>query len=123
MIGMSKDVVQAMIEMMHIKRGRDIGNVLVQDLGKFDPDDFETYEMAFINLLAQMYGSNKESLKYVVRPSIVPLVFTIEAKRCMFQLSLTGSTFGKDNKVVYHLLKSFLMNMAGWTWIQSFDVT
>jgi hypothetical protein len=26
------------------------------DLGKFNPDDFETHETAFINLLAQMCG-------------------------------------------------------------------
>jgi hypothetical protein len=49
-----------------------------------------------------------ESPKYVVHPSIVPVAFTNEAKRHMFQLPLTGSTFGKDNKFVYHLLKSGL---------------
>jgi hypothetical protein len=26
------------------------------DLGKFNPDDFETHEIAFINLMAQMHG-------------------------------------------------------------------
>jgi hypothetical protein len=89
----------------------------------FAHDDFETYEMAFINLLAQMYGSNKEILNHIVHPSIVLVAFIDEAKRCMFQLSLTGSTFGKDNKVVYHLLKRFLLNTACWTWIKKFDVT
>ena len=51
--------------------------------GQFNPDDFETYEIliAFMNLLAQMYKSNKENLKYVVHPSIVPFAFTNEAKR------------------------------------------
>jgi hypothetical protein len=52
--------VHAMIEMMCIERGWDTGKVLVQDLGKFNRDDFETHETAFINLLTQTYGSNKD---------------------------------------------------------------
>jgi hypothetical protein len=28
----------------------------VKELGKFDPDDFDAYEDAFLNLLAQSYG-------------------------------------------------------------------
>jgi hypothetical protein len=47
------------------------------DLGKFNPDDFETHETAFINLLAQTS--------------------------------------------VYRLLKSFLINTSGWTWIEPYD--
>jgi hypothetical protein len=70
-----------MIKMLNIERESDTGNILVQDLGKFNPDEFETYEIAFMNLLAQMYRSNKESLKYVVHPSSVPFAFTNEAKR------------------------------------------
>jgi hypothetical protein len=62
--------VQETIEMMSIEKGQDTGNVLVSDLGKFDPEDFETYEMAFINLLTQTYGANKESLKYIVHAAI-----------------------------------------------------
>ncbi len=54
-----------------------------------------------------------------MHPSIVPVAFTNEAKRHMFQLPLTGSTFDEDNKVVYHLLKSFLVDMAGLTWAGS----
>jgi hypothetical protein len=26
-----------------------------------------------------------------------------------------------DNKSVYHLLKSFLVNTSGWTWIEPYD--
>jgi len=118
-----EQAVQATLEMMRIEKGREAGNLSVKDLGKFDPDDFETYEMAFMNLLAQTYGSNKESLKYIVRASVVPAAFTDEAERRMFQLPLTGNTFVEDNKVVYRLLKSFLVNTPGWTWIEGFDAT
>jgi hypothetical protein len=39
-----------------VSKRDETGNVSVMDLGKFNPDDFETHEIAFINLLAQMYG-------------------------------------------------------------------
>jgi hypothetical protein len=50
------DPVMAMIEKMRIEKGQDTGNVSVMDLGKFNPDDFETHETAFLNLLMQTYG-------------------------------------------------------------------
>jgi hypothetical protein len=59
------NMVMAMIEKMRIKKGQDTGNVSVTDLGKFNPDDFETHETAFINLLAQMYGMQGKNLKYI----------------------------------------------------------
>jgi hypothetical protein len=39
----------------------------VSDLGKFDPNDFDAFEDAFLNLLAQSYGVICEPLCYVVR--------------------------------------------------------
>jgi hypothetical protein len=40
---------------------------LVKDLGKFNPDDFEMHEDAFVNLLASSFGVSGEPLCYVVR--------------------------------------------------------
>jgi len=117
------NTVMATIERMHIEKGRDTGNVSVTDLGKFNPDDFETHESAFMNLLAQTYGAQRENLKYVARPVVVPVAFANEAERRMFQLPLTGEAFNEDNMEVYHMLKSFLVNTAGWTWIKPFDAT
>jgi hypothetical protein len=34
----------------------------VTDLGKFDPEDFDTHEDAFLNLLAQSFGVLREPL-------------------------------------------------------------
>jgi hypothetical protein len=31
---------------------------------------------------------------------------------------LTGGAFEEDNKQTFHLLKSYLINMPGWTWIE-----
>jgi hypothetical protein len=53
-ISWDDNTVMTMIEKMCIKKGQDTGNVLVMDLGKFNPNDFETHEIVFINLLAQM---------------------------------------------------------------------
>jgi hypothetical protein len=115
------DTVMARIEKMRIEKGRDTGNVSVMDLGKFNPDDFETHETAFINLLAQTYGVQGENLKYIVRDVIIPAEFVDDAERHMYQLPLTGEAYSMDNKSVYCLLKSFLVNTSGWTWIEPYD--
>jgi hypothetical protein len=115
------DTVMATIEKMCIEKGRDTGNVLVMDLGKFNPDDFETHETAFINLLAQTYGAQGENLKYIVADVIIPAEFVDDAERRMYQLPFTGKAYSMDNKSVYRLLKSFLINMPGWTWIEPYD--
>jgi hypothetical protein len=109
------NTVMVMIEKMCIKKGRDTGNVSVMDLGKFNPDDFETHKTAFINLLAQTYGAHDENLKYIVCDVIIPAEFVDDAKRCTYQLPLTGEAYSTANKSVYCLLKSFLITTSGWT--------
>jgi hypothetical protein len=91
------------------------------DLGKFNPADFETHETAFINLLAQMYGVQGENLKYIMRHVIILAEFVNDAEWHMYQLPLSGEAYSMDNKSVYHLLKSFLINTSGWTWIELYD--
>jgi hypothetical protein len=91
------------------------------DLGKFNPNDLETHETAFINLLAQMYGVQGENLKYIMGDVIIPAEFVNDAEWRMYQLPLTGEAYSMDNKSVYNLLKSFLINTSGWTWIEPYD--
>jgi hypothetical protein len=93
------------------------------DLGKFNPDDFETHETVFINLLAQMYGAQGKNLNHIVFNVVVPVELVDDAKRCMYQLPLTGKAYSTDNKLVYHLLKSFLINTSGLTWIELYNAT
>jgi hypothetical protein len=93
-------MVMATIEKMSIEKGQDTGNVSVMDLGKFNPDDFETHETVFINLLAQMYGAQDKNLKYIVCNVIIPVEFIDNAERCMYQLPLTGEAYNTDNKMV-----------------------
>jgi hypothetical protein len=113
--------VMAMIEKMRIEKGQDTGNVLVMDLGKFNPDDFKTHETAFINLLAQTYGVQGENLKYIVHGVVTPAEFVNDTEQHLYQLSLTDKAFSMDNKLVYCLLKSFLVNTSGCTWIEPYN--
>ena len=92
-----------------------------KDLGKFDPDDFDTYEDAFVNLLKQKYGVLKEPLAYIVHPKEVPKEFKTAEEHHMFELPLMGNTFKLDNHMVYRELKTFLINSPSWAWIESFD--
>ena len=78
-------------------------------------------EDAFVNLLAQTMGVQKVSLRYVVRPANPPADFASTAEERMFQLPLAGASYETDNSTVYRLLKSFLIDGPGWTWIEPFD--
>ena len=119
----TNEMVASTIERMCIDKERDAGAVSVSDLGKFDPEEFETCETAFVNLLSQTHGTQGESLKYIACDAVVPAVFADDADRRMYQLPLTGGAFEEDNKKTFRLLKSYLINMPGWTWIESFDAT
>jgi hypothetical protein len=111
----------AMIEKIHIEKGQYTGNVLVMDLGKFNPDDFETHKTAFINLMAQTYGAQGKNLKCIICDVVIPAEFVNDVEWRMYQLLLTGEAYSMDNKSVCHLLKSFLINTSGWTWIEPYD--
>jgi hypothetical protein len=58
------------------------------NLDKFNPDDFETHETAFIILLAQTYGAQGENLKYMMRDVIIPAEFVHDAEWHMYQFPL-----------------------------------
>jgi hypothetical protein len=74
-------------------------------------------------LLSQTCGTQGESLKYVALDAVMPAVFADDAEKRMYQLPLTGGAFEEDNKQTFRLLKSYLINMPGWTWIESFNAT
>jgi hypothetical protein len=44
----------------------------ITNLGKFDLDDFDSHEDAFLNLLAQSFGVLHELLRYIVLPKAAP---------------------------------------------------
>jgi hypothetical protein len=93
----------------------------VKDLIKFDPDDFDIHEDAFLNLLAQTTGAVKESIRYIARAQLVPAAFVDEREERMFQMALNGPGFEEDNRAVYRLLKGYLIGTAGWAWIEPYN--
>jgi hypothetical protein len=72
----------------------------VKELGKFDPDDFDAYEDAFLNLLAQLYRVLCEPLCYVVHSEEVPEAFATTHEEQMYQFPLKGNSFELDNQAV-----------------------
>jgi hypothetical protein len=106
-----------------VERERDDTGASIKDLSKFDPDDFDVHEDAFLNLLALTIGAQKEPLRYVVREEIAPEQFVDENERRMYQIRIDNSAFEEDNRKVYRLLKSFLINTAGWAWIERYNST
>ena len=93
----------------------------LKDLGKFNSDDFNTCEDAFINLLKQKYGVLKELLAYIVCPDDISNEFEAAKEWHMFELPLTGHASELDNHSVYRELKVFPINSPSWVWIKSFD--
>ena len=93
------------------------------DLPVFKPEEYDVHEDAFLNLLAQYCGTNGENLRYVVHSQNIPAGFADAEERRMFSLSLNGPGFEEDNRRVYRILKSFLVNTQGYNWIQQYDIT
>jgi hypothetical protein len=110
-------------EMKTLMRERSDKEPSLTDLGKFNPDDFDAHEDAFLNLLAQSFGVLKEPLRYVVRPETIPEVFASSKEQRMFQFLLTGGSFELNNQMVYRKLKAFLIDSPGWAWIEPHDTT
>jgi hypothetical protein len=59
-------------------------------------------------------GDQGKNLKFIMRGVVIP-------GTCISQLPLTDEAYSTDNKSVYHLFKSFLINTSGWTWIEPYD--
>jgi len=116
-------VMTAAMEQRRISKSETDKALPVKDIGKFNLMEFETYEDAFVNLLAQTPGVRNVSLRYVVRDETAPANLETEEMRCMYQIQLAGEGYEKDNCAVYHKLKEFLVNTPGYAWIEEFNAT
>jgi hypothetical protein len=93
----------------------------LSSLGTFDPDEIETHDEAFLNFLSMKIGVQRESLRYVVRPNVVPDVFADAREQRLFQIPLQGSAFNADNRTVYQNLKLFFADTPGYARIENYD--
>ena len=110
-------------ESKRIEKERSNRDATVSGLAKFQPDEFDEHEDAFLNLLSQRIGSLRVPLRYVVRAQVTPTTFATENERRMYQIPLAGESYDDDNHRVYRLLKEYLINTPGWAWIEPFDAT
>jgi hypothetical protein len=66
-----------------------------------DPDDFDTHEDAFLNLMSQTFGVLKEPLRYIVHPAMTLTAFGSNEEERMYQFPLEGiACFQMDNQTV-----------------------
>ena len=101
-----------------------VQKVEVSDLAPFKPDKFEEHEDAFKNLLMSRKGAAGLRLNYVARDRQPPADFGGDADlERLYQVRLDGPAFHLDNKVVYNLLKAYLVDTEAYTWIKGFDAT
>jgi hypothetical protein len=108
-------------EMKTLRRERVEKEPSITDLGKFDPDDFDSHKDAFLNLLAQSFGVLRKQLHYIICPEAAPAEFATTEKERMYQFPLTGGSFELDNQTIYCKLKAFLIDLPGWAWIELHD--
>ena len=74
-----------------IEKDQPKADMKAADLKVFNPDEFETHEDAFRNLLSQTKSVNRKcSLLYVVRLEVAPFIFTDDFEERMFQMPLDG---------------------------------
>ena len=74
-----------------IKTDQPKADMNAADLKAFNPDEFETHEDAFRNLLSQTkIVTRKFSLLFIVRLAVAPVIFTDDFEERMFQIPLTG---------------------------------
>ena len=71
-------VMNATMTLTSIEKERSSTDASIKDLIKFDPDDFEMHEDAFLNLLAQTSGAVKELIWYIARERVAPAAFVDE---------------------------------------------
>ena len=75
-------------------------------------------------MLSQALGISKKCpLRYVVRSTVMTVVFVDDFEERIFQMHITGPDFDSDNHTVYWKLKAFLVSTDGYAWIERYDKT
>ena len=104
------------------KKDQPKADMKAADLKAFNPDEFETHEDAFPNFISQTSSVTKKCyLLYIVCLDVAPVTFTDEFEERMFQMPLTGQEYNLDHRTLYANLKSFLIESAGYAWINRYD--
>jgi hypothetical protein len=97
------------------------------------PDKFKNaaswkiFAEAMETYLAQLTGSGRMPLSYVIRRLAIPLdeqaAFETEQARMIALTPLNGPSFQRDNAKVFGIIKQLVLEGLGWTYIIRFDAT
>lgn len=90
---------------------------------KFDPDNWNTFELAFVNYLSGIRGAMELPLNYVIREDTFDVgdrEFASVEEADMYHVKLNGKRYESDNNFVYRELKSLVTDTPGWEWIRNF---
>ena len=105
-----------------IKKDQPKADMKAADLKAFNPDEFDTHEDAFRNLLYQTTIVTRNcSLLYIFHSAVAPVIFKDDFEERMFQMKLTGQEYNLDHRTLYVKLKAFLIRSAGYTWIKRYN--
>ena len=95
------------------------------------PSSFESkkwvqWKLLFTNYVKSLKGCENVPLNYIIRsddPTVVAAGLANPETALIFQASLQGPPFRKDNKRVYAIMKQLLVDTVAWAWIQRYDRT
>ena len=93
------------------------------------PSSFESkkwvqWKLLFTNYVKSLKGCENVPLNYIIRsddPTVVAAGLANPETALIFQASLQGPPFCKDNKRVYAIMKQLLVDTVAWAWIQRYD--
>ena len=91
---------------------------------KFKPVKWISWKHQLTNYLSQLKSlMHKLPLSYVIRSRTQPADVTDMDKedQRFWTVRLSGDRFQKDNKKVWGILKSLLLDTDGWTWIEDHE--
>ncbi|MGH7974599.1 MAG: hypothetical protein ACREBR_03670 [bacterium] len=95
-----------------------------------EPDKFkidsnwEVFKEAVLTYLGQFQGGGRIQIKYVIRDNDINepnAVYANDMERLIQTVPLEGELFVRDNRKVYGILKSLLLEGPGWNWIIHLD--
>ena len=115
-------VIHTSMEHNHIEKKCSLADASIKNLNKFNPDDFNVHKDAFFNLLAQTYRAHIELIGCIVCSTDVPMEIVDTVEGCLFQLPLVRPGYDENNRAVFHKLKVFLIDIAGWALIKHVNV-
>jgi len=115
-----------MVERVRIEEDEeDAGIEPIKISVKFKPTKWVQWKLGFQTYLCQMRGLQQVPLTYVIRSQTLPpnLLTRIVEEIRLYTIALEGPLYQSDNRNVWNLLKTQLLETDGYTWIKKHERT